>query len=163
MTTKQLLPEIEQFLASLESTQKKMLALCEEKTVLLRQGKMKEIVELSNREAILTREMQLLLTTRQRLIDIACSLGDPVVSIEEIVLQIDDDSAHRLLQRIQLSKERSHIIRRESWVHWIIAQKSCQHYSELIDIIAHCGKQAPSYAEGILEDRSGSPLLDTTA
>ncbi len=163
MSMEQLLFEIEKFLTLLEPHQQKMLQLCDQKTVQLREGKMKELIELSNHEAVLTREMQLLLSTRQQLLNMASGICGQVESLEEIVKPIDTKAAQSILQRIEHSKGISEKIRRESWVHWIIAQKSCQHYGELIDIIAHCGKQAPSYAEGILEDRSGSPLLDTTA
>ncbi len=163
MTTAELLPEIDQFLSSLMLKQGEMIKLCEQKTVFLREGKMTQLTELSQREAVFIREMQLLLTTRQRLIDMASDSGNRMESLEEIVSTIEDNRTKNLLQRMDKSKELSAIIRRETWVHWIIAQKSSQHYGELIDIIAHCGNQAPSYAEGLLEDRSGSPLLDTTA
>ena len=160
----QLLSTIRQFLIALDQTQDDLLALCEQKTIALRGSDVAAIRAVSETEQQLTRQMQLLLGERARILQQAAeTAGEPFHSIQQYVRSIGSAESDELLPVIERSIQKSDVIRRESWVHWIIARRAFQHYSELIDIIAHCGEKSPTYSEGLIEDISGSTLLDASA
>jgi hypothetical protein len=64
--------------------------------------------------------------------------------------------------RIMQSQQRTTRLQHESWVHWIISHRCYNHFTELIDLIAHGGHPAPTYGEKT-SAATGGALLDAAA
>jgi len=72
-------------------------------------------------------------------------------------------SQHRavLEERIRHAQRRAVELRHRSWVHWIVSHRCFNHYSELLEIIAHGGERAPTY--GANTTATGGAVLDAAA
>ena len=53
-------------------------------------------------------------------------------------------------------------LQQESWVHWIISHRCYNHYTELLELIAHGGHRAPTYGDRT-PSAAGGALLDAAA
>jgi len=159
---RQLLIEIRQFLAALESTQNDMLSLFERKRAALHKAIPSELMQLAEPEAELASRMQRLLQHRGRILEAARQAGLPDESVQVLVGRIGSGTGD-LTPRIQRAKYKSDELRRESWVQWVITHRACSHYGNLLDIIANCGEKRPTYSQDQGHTTSGGAILDASA
>ena len=68
-----------------------------------------------------------------------------------------------LRARILRAQQRTAELQRESWIHWIVSHRCYNHYTELLDMIAHGGALAPTYGDKPSTTTSGGALLDAAA
>jgi hypothetical protein len=64
--------------------------------------------------------------------------------------------------RIMQSQSRTARLQHESWVHWIISHRCYNHFTQLLDLIAHGGRPAPTYGDKV-SAATGGALLDAAA
>jgi len=158
----QLLDEIQQFLQELEPTQDEFLTLFGQKRIAVTRADTDAMLRLADSEAKLTEQMRLHLDRRRRILQQANQKGLPSDSIQALVGELGDSSQEPLKQGIERSLAKSESIRRESWVHWIVAQRGLNHCTELLDLIAYCGAKAPTYSRGPDQQTSGGAILDAS-
>lgn len=165
-----LLPELARFVGALEQTQQEMLTLLSAKRRAYDEFNAEEMVRLSDQEALLTDKLKGLVNRRTDLLEQARLGGLEVRSLLELSGAIGKDigdartrAALEMLQtRIRRSQDRTAELQRESWVHWIIANRCQQHYSVLVEMITHGGQTAPTYGDRNPAS-SGGALLDAAA
>src|SRR5579872_3469009 len=165
-----LLHELAQFLTALEQTQQELLTLFTAKREALDRRLSAELIRLSIREGELTGSLQELVQERTKLLIKARGAGFAVESLLELAGVIGrtfGDS--RVLRAVELienriiqSQLRTTKLQQESWVHWIISHRCYNHYTELVELIAHGGHRAPTYGDKT-PSAAGGALLDAAA
>jgi hypothetical protein len=158
----ELCQRVKEFLQALEPTQDELIVFFGKKRTALRAAQQVELVRLVDSEAELAKQMQRHLGRRQQILQQARQSGLPSDSILTLVVAIGGDQREQLEQRIQRARTKSEKIRTESWIHWIVTQRALNHFSELLDLIAHCGRQAPTYSQGPSEETTGGAILDAS-
>ena len=164
-----LLYELTQFLTSLEQTQQDLLALFAAKRQALDGSRSEELVRLSVREGELSVRLQELVKERSNLLKKARDAGFAVESLLEfagaIGKTVGDSRVLRAIElirgRILESQRRTAKLQQESWVHWIISHRCYNHYTALIDLIAHGGHRSPVYGDKLAT--TGGAVLDAAA
>jgi hypothetical protein len=129
-----------------------------------------ELIRLSIREGELTESLQELVKKRTELLIKARGAGFAVESLLELAgvigRTVGDSRVLRAIElienRIIQSQLRTTKLQQESWVHWIISHRCYNHYTELIELIAHGGHRAPTYGEKT-PSSTGGALLDAAA
>ena len=165
-----LLHELSQFLTELEQTQQDLLTLFTAKREALDRRLSEELLRLSIREGELTGKLQELVKERTDLLIKARDAGFAVESLLELAgvigRTVGDSRVRRAIEliekRIRVSQRRTTKLQQESWVHWIISHRCYNHYTELIELIAHGGHRAPTYGDKT-PSAAGGALLDAAA
>jgi hypothetical protein len=107
------------------------------------------------------RDLQVLLNRRRNILDQAGA--GAAESITEIVEQFQGSEQQELKNQIGRIRTAADQIRRETWVHWIVARSMSSHYSELLELIANCGREAPTYEERpAAHAAAGGAILDAS-
>lgn len=150
------------FLTQLEGIQGELSALMAEKRVVLTDINNDDITRLSEEERTLISRMQRLLGERRKILEFAQQHKLPSESLLHLAKVVAGDDRDVLIERIEQAQVIAAQLRHESWVHWIISHRSYNHYTELFDLIAHCGQQSPTYHDGENHSHSGGALLDAS-
>ncbi|HEY2250181.1 MAG TPA: hypothetical protein VGH74_03930 [Planctomycetaceae bacterium] len=165
-----LLHELSQFLTDLEQTQQNLLTLFTAKREALDRRRSEELLRLSAQEGELTDRLQELVKERAKLLNKARDAGFVVESLLELAgvigRTVGDSRVLRAIElienRIIQSQRRTLALQQESWVHWIISHRCYNHYTELLELIAHGGHRAPTYGDKT-PSAAGGALLDAAA
>ena len=165
-----LLHELSQFLTELEQTQQNLLTLFTAKREALDRRRSDELLNLSSQERELTGRLQELVKERTKLLNKARDAGFVVASLLELAgvigRTVGDSRVLRAIElieyRIIQSQQRTVTLQQESWVHWIISHRCYNHYTELLELIAHGGHRAPTYGDKT-PSAAGGALLDAAA
>ena len=160
---RQLLEQLTGILNDLEPLQKQLLELYQQKALALKQLETGRIEQLALIEEQLTKDLQFVLMRRQQLLQIAEQQGLPSGSLQELLPELGVTAGDPLFERIETIQERSKQLRHESWVQWIVSQRSYQHYSQILELIAHAGQKVPTYSQGQNESSSGGAIFDASA
>lgn len=147
----------------IEPIQVQLLALYAEKSKALKEVDVKKIDQLAAAEEELTRELQFVLLRREQLLQIAQQQGLPSGSLQELLRGMGVSESAEIFEHINKAHERSQKLRHESWVQWIVSQRSYQHYSHILELIAHAGQKVPTYSRGQNEGGTGGAIFDASA
>jgi len=158
-----ILDELQALLIDLESNQAAFLAMFKKKSVVMKNPTPIELVRLIDEELKLTRITQDCLNRRTSILSQVGKLGLNVNSLSEVIQVIAGAKRNRLLGDINRIEDGSQRIRKESWVHWIIAHRTQNLYTELLEIIAQCGEKPATYSPEDKQCSQGGALLDTSA
>lgn len=150
-----LLHELAQFLTELEQTQENLLALFAAKRKAINSFQSDELMLLSEHEKELAARLQEQVRARMALLVKARDAGFVVESLLQLAGAIGKTVGDaRVLRAIELitvriieSQNRTVKLQHESWVHWIIAHRCYNHFTELLELIAHGGHPAPTYGD----------------
>jgi hypothetical protein len=154
---------VRRFLAELEAAQIALRSLLADKRRALTAADAGELERIGAHEAERIRELQTLLSRRREILARAAEGGAPLESISELVEAAGGEHAVELKQQIERIRRAADEIRRETWVHWIVARSVSSHYSELLELIANCGRETPTYDERpIAHARGGGAILDAS-
>ncbi len=158
-----LLIQVKKFLSQLESTQNRLWTLYLKRRTAVRAAESDEILRLAEEEIALTDEMKSHLAVRQQILKLAENNQLPSKSIEVLVQEISGDEKKQLLEKIERSKSLADKIRTESWIHWIVSQRSINHCKEMLDIIANKGESSLTYnSEKEAASSTGGVILDAS-
>lgn len=162
-----LLRDVSDFLRRLEEAQEGLLAIFTAKRRALDQFQSQELIRLSELEEQSAAGLQALVKQRLELLQRARDAGFVVESLLQLAGAIGKTvgearvlAAIRLLEtRIIACQERTARLQHESWIHWIVSHRCYNHYTELLELIAHGGHRAPTYGQP--GQSAGGALLDT--
>jgi hypothetical protein len=162
-----LLHELAEFLTQLEQAQQNLLALFTAKRKAIDTFQSEELIRLSEREQAMAARLQELVKARMALLNKARDAGFVVESLLQLAgaigKTVGDARVLRAIElitlRIMQSQNRTVKLQHESWVHWIIAHRCYNHFTELLELIAHGGHPAPTYGERS-PAAAGGALLD---
>ena len=156
------LNEIARYLSGFEKTQRAMHELFQRKRIALRESDAASLIAIANEEAGLVERLKTHLADRQQLLDRANKRGDQADSLKSLVQRVDPDDTTGLLTRTRQLETAATKLRHETWVQWIVAQRSYKQYSNLLDHIAHRGKQAATYDRRERATTGAGTLLDAS-
>ena len=159
-----LLEEVRQLLPELEATQSEFADLFVNKRQALVAARSAELLRIADSEAELANRLQAHLGRRQKILLQAKRAGLPSDSIVELVARIAGDLREQLELQIERIRDAANSLRRESWIQWIIAHRTCSQYSEIKNLIAHCGEKDPIYSRDTNKEQnfSGGAILDAS-
>lgn len=161
MTT-QLLDAVKRFLPALEESQQQLADHFTEKSAAMKSARAPDLLRLAEIERTLVARLQERLAERAGILQRARELGLPAESLEHMVRSIAGDDLPQLRARMNRVRDNAALLRRESWIHWIVSHRTCSHYSDLLEIITHKGKTAPTYEEQPRTHSTGGAILDTS-
>lgn len=138
--------EVFRLLADLEQIQIEMEQLHMVKDRALAAPKAEQLTPLAQLEGELAQRLQTFTVERTRLLAKARQHGLPGDSLQALAGAIGGAQQAAALERIELAQVRSARLRRHSWSHWLIAHRCYQHYTEMLELIAHGGQKAPTYS-----------------
>ena len=147
------------YVSRLEGVQSDLLALYRRKRVALAAADVTELQSLTAFESDGVERLKTLGSERQRLLVQAAQLGAANSSLSDVATAIGSDGS--LHDRIAKCRRRAAELRREGWVHWVVAQRSITQTTALLELIAHRGDRPPTYDGG--SSSAGGTLLDTSA
>jgi hypothetical protein len=113
-------------------------------------------------EAIAAERLQTMIAWRETLLAQAHKAGFSVDNLTDLAKRLDPPPGNAL-NLLASSRRIAMELQRESWIHWILANRCTQHNRELIDRIAHGGKRAPTYQPGEPSAGVGGALLNASA
>lgn len=157
-----LFEDVARWLDLLEATQVALLDLFRRKKSTLTRLRVHELAEIAREECRLVEQLQRRLARRDELLAAAQRAGLPHESLTELVAAHEGPAAAELSDRIESARTRSETLRRESWVQWIVTQRSSRHFGELLELIAHRGEGAPTYDSRQSPANAGA-FLDASA
>lgn len=160
---RQLLGQAVGILNDLEPIQNKLLKLYQEKSKALKKVDVARIEQFGAVEEELTRELQFVLLRRQQLLQAAEQNGYPAESMQDLLSGLGVPETNPVFQRIEEAQQRSKDLRHESWVQWIVSQRSYHHYSQILELIAHAGQKVPTYSRSQNESNTGGAIFDASA
>ena len=138
--------EIQEFLTSLARPQGELAALFVEKDEALRRLRVDDLNRISLGEQELGQRLQGHLARRGQLLESARAQGLPGESLQQLAGALAPVDQNLLREQIRSSELQSGELRHASWVHWIVTQRSYNHFTELLELIAHGGHLAPTYS-----------------
>lgn len=157
----ELLQKIEHYLTTLETVQEDLFAACSETRHALTHPQNESLLQVAERETQTAQRLQILIRQRQQLLEEGRQLGCSADTLHALVHQLPGADLDVLTPRLERASEAAAHLRHESWVHWIIAHRSCNHFTEMLDLIANHGERAATY-----QDRPaptvGGALLDAS-
>ncbi len=154
---------VNQFLEGLESIQTELIDLFEIKRRALVQGDVDDIHRLNGRERECAVRLQGLLAFRNRILSKIREQEPAIQSLEELALRFQHlPGWDRVLERIRSSNRTQGRIRQASWTHWIISHRCYNHYTEILDLIAHQGEKEAAYSQVSHQTVRGGTMLDAS-
>lgn len=160
--TAHLLQQVDGFLRDLQTAQEDFRNLFREKRVALTAARADELQRLADRETSLAGRLRSLLGRRQQILQQARDEGIAADSLAGLARQSGSDG-DGLRRRIDRLKSVAENLRRDGWVQWIVAQRAFAHNSQLLDMVAHHGRKAPTYGDRGDAGGNGGALLDASA
>lgn len=159
----ELLNDVARFLTQLEFLQHQLQQLFDRKRSALSAGRAGELLDVARDEAALVERLQGLLARRETILAEAAAAGFSAQTLADLLEQTDESGAEAVAFRIEAARQTSERLRRESWVQWIVAQRSYRQYAELLDLIAHRGRKSPTYGRPSADGHAAGALLDASA
>ncbi len=167
MAVAQILGEIQRLITALEATQSLLLELFARKHIALVEANAEELLRLAEAEALLAKQLAEHVQRRHQVLSAAQVAGLPSSGISELARAIVGGNAPEFLARIRHCQQIAARLRRESWVHWVVAQRSYTQHGQLLDLIAHSGERSPTYESGVGNTSNhqgqGGVLFDASA
>lgn len=147
------------YVSRLEAVQAELLSLYRRKRVALTAADAPGLAQLEAPERQAADRLKALVGERQQMLVRAEQFGTPAGSLGELAASIGCDTA--LLGQIAACRRRATTLRREGWVHWIVAKRTLAQTAALLDLIAHRGDRPATY--GATRPPAGGALLDASA
>ena len=151
--------EIAQLLSRLGTTQERLLKLLSKKHDLLKNRDHQGISALADEELSLSNDLQECHMQRQQLLQKAADAGLPADSIQSLAEALPEEDTSDLQAPLKESLHRSHLLRHQSFTHWVVVQRTLLHLSQMLEIIATGGRQQPTYGKDGATQSSGA-LMD---
>jgi len=162
MSQTKILQQIDQFITELDQTQNELGQLFDQKKTALSNAETQKLLQLSQQETGITERLKSLLVERSNLLQNAKEQGMAAETLMQLASRCSNNPQSQMLQKMQNTQTRADRLRRESWVHWIVAQRTFQQYNELVNLIANRGRKSATYDEKPDSQSSGSVVLDTS-
>ncbi len=154
--------ELAELLTDLLAVQDKLLGILSRKRELLIAGDTEGLGALGPEEEELIGSLQECLRRREELLGRAGQEGLPSASIQALSKALPRSQRSELDERIRLARSRARLLKHHSLTHWVVAQRTLIHLSQMLEIIATGGRLQPTYGEGEPVNASGA-LVDREA
>ena len=150
---------IADYVSRTEAVQADLLALHRRKRSALATADSSILRELESLESNAAERLKKLVAERHQMLVRAGQFGTPNGSLADLAAAIGCDAS--LLTRLANCRRRATTLRREGWVHWVVAKRSLAQTAALLDLIAQRGDRSPTYDKPVAA--IGGTLLDASA
>jgi hypothetical protein len=155
-----LLHDVRRFLMALEKVQEELGELFTHKRQALLHADTEAMARLTEAEAKTGERMQALLRFRAQLLNAAHGEGHAAESLADLIPRIAGAETDVLMQQVARGEANAGQLRHESWVLWIISHRCYNHYTEVLELIAHGGERSPVYSDRPETVTRGGAVLD---
>ncbi|MDA1013391.1 MAG: flagellar export chaperone FlgN [Planctomycetota bacterium] len=163
MSVSEIISRVEHFVPELERTQVELTRVFDLKSVALRAADSASLKRLTQTEAALIDQLRRHLSTRQQILGAARQEGLPAESITQLIESTADSTHSKLKDRIRRAERNAERLRKECWIQWIVCNRAIGHCGEVLELISHKGRKAPTYSGGLMKDvATGGSLLDAS-
>lgn len=153
-----LLEELERFATSLIDAQQTLLDLMKQKRIALASSDIIVLGSLEPAETEAAQKLQSLITWRSKLLDAARRAGREFENLTEFAQSLHAPPGSNVIDLLERAKSLAAELQQESWVHWVITNRCCNFYGEVLELIAHHGKKPPTYQSTDWVQRGGAVL-----
>ena len=133
------------FVRELDSMQKEVLDVLERNQKLLTKVDAKGIEKISQEELQITEKLQTCLVKREKLLQYAKAEQLPSENLESLAKHVIPDRKSEFYKLFEQVKHQTRHIHLYGMTNWIITQKSINHTSQMLEIIATGGRGKPTY------------------
>ncbi|QDU79139.1 FlgN protein [Polystyrenella longa] len=155
--------KIRAYLTELVNTQTELMTLFRDRGSYLYGDNPQLINQFLQSKTELVQKLSLKLQQREQLLQQASVAGFTANSLQEVVSRFTGIDTSELSKLVDLSMRLTLHLRQEIWKQWVFLQRSHQHYSEVLDLIAFQGKTSPTYHARSNQEASGGAILDASA
>ncbi len=160
----QLVEDIRRFLRGTLALQDEMSVLYRRKRIAMTEARAAELLQIADTETRLAKQLQVKLAERRQLLRESAEAGYPGNTVQEVVSALGGEIRAELEPQVTRARQVADDVRRETWIHWIIAQRTLGHYRDLLDLVAQCGRTSPTYSRRPGQEISGGgAILDASA
>ncbi|MEZ6046895.1 MAG: hypothetical protein R3C11_15210 [Planctomycetaceae bacterium] len=159
----ELADQIRTYLTELVNIQSELFNLFRDQGPLLYGEDPQRIQQFVQQKTLLVQKLNQKLLQREELLQRARKAGITGRSLQEVIGQMSGDIISELNRLIELSTRLTLHLRQESWKQWVFLQRSHQHHSEILELIAHRGKKSPTYHAKSNREATGGAILDASA
>lgn len=146
------------YVSRVEAVQTELLTLYRHKRVALAAADAAALRDLEVPERGAAERLKTLVAERQQMLVRAGQFQLPQGSLADLAGAVGCDPA--VVARIASCRRRAAAIRREGWVHWVVAKRSLAQTAALLDLIAHRGAPPTTYEKAVAA--AGGALLDAS-
>jgi hypothetical protein len=139
------LAEMERFAASLIEAQQALLDILRRKRKALASSDLAALEALEPPESAAAQKLQTLVAWRARILDAARRAGKTFETLSDLVQSLPDPRKNEAIAALATARALAAELQQESWIHWVITNRCCNFYGEVLELIAHGGKKAPTY------------------
>lgn len=143
----------------LSAAQRELLALLAMKREMIIHRDMAALAALAPREEELAVALTACQEERQQLLARADAEGLPSESLGKLAASLPKGAATRLDRPVADARRQAHLVRHECLTQWVAVQRTVLHLSQMLEIIATGGRQAPTYGNGRASECGGA-LID---
>lgn len=147
------------YVARIEAVQAELLSLYRRKRVALTAADAAALAQLEAPERQAAERLKALVGERQQMLVRAGQFGIPGGSLAEVAAAVGCETA--VADRFAACRRRATTLRREGWIHWVVAKRTLAQTTSLLDLIAHRGDRPATY--GGTAPTAGGALLDASA
>jgi hypothetical protein len=153
--------DVARFADVLEATQQDLLHTLRLKRQALVTGTPGDLQRLNEASLDAARRLKMLSVWRSQLLDQAHEAGSAGPTLSDVLAEWIDPWSERLRARFTAVQQRFGEAQRESWIQWIIAQRTEACYTDVLDLLAHGGQRPPTYGENAQSNSGvGGAVLD---
>jgi len=156
--------EVARFVDALEAAQQELFETLRQQRLALATANNREMERLNIAAGEAAQRLQQISAWRMRLLDQAAGHGIRAANLLVVLAREVSLDAEKLRARLTAVQQRFGELRREAWIHWIIAHRSQSVYAEIVDLIALGGQRSPVYSDGPqTTPPRGGVMLDAAA
>jgi len=154
--------EVASLLDDLLAGQDELLLILGRKRKMLAEVDHQGLADVAAEEQRLAGTLQNCLTRREQLLRRAADEGLPSDSIEALTTALAPPHRDRLARHLASTGSRARLLQHQSFVNWVVIQRTLIHLSQLLEIIATGGRLRPTYGDRE-SSRARAALVDQEA
>lgn len=139
------LVELERFAAALIEAQQALLEILRRKRKALASSDLAALAALESPETAAAQKLQTLVAWRARILDIAQRAGKKFENLSDLAQSLTGPQKAKVVAALEAARALAAELQQESWIHWVITNRCCNFYGEVLELIAHGGKKPPTY------------------
>lgn len=156
------LTELERFATALIDAQQTMLEIMRRKRMALTASDTASLTALQTPELEAAQQLQWLLSWRAKLLQAAKKNGNRFDTLTDLTESLTGPRSGVVASLLSRARRMAADLQQESWVQWVIINRCCNYYGEVLELIAHGGKKSPTYHDADYS-RHGGALIDASA
>lgn len=157
-----LLAELERFARKLIDAQETLLQIMRRKRTALTTSDLAALEAIQVPEQEAAQQLQTLVSWRGTLLKSAQRGIGRFETLTDLAKSLSPAQSPPVIALFDQAQRLAIELRQESWVQWIITNRCCNFYSEVLELIAQGGKKAPTYDPAEWAQRGGA-LMDASA